>query len=498
MALNLKEFQQTAYYGMNDTTSPLAMHKFEATSIENWLIRFQGKLRRRMGLTEVGTDAGTTGVNNITHWQSGSTNISLKVIGKTIKSLSGTTWSNHGAAPTFATAGDVNFCFANGFQYAFNGTDSPKKLGQTTSADVAAIPAGAWAVWYRNYMFVGGVAAYPNRIYFSNLGDPETYTAADYIDIEPGDGDSLTGAITSGPDKLFITKNRSVHYLTGAGTNSFAVYPLVRDFGIASFRSLINVGGDIWGVTPSGRIMSLLKNQYGLYSGQDMSEDFLNETTRGLNQQALNGACSAFIDGYVLIAVPNGAATTNSLILVYDTVAPIPSGKSRWVSFTGWDITCFDVNTKDTDEELFMGDADTDQVFKWAGNNDDGTVITATWIGAEQKFESVGSLKRFRQIKIAGFPLGDYNLQVYTSVDNGTFTNIGALNLSSSGGTWGTSVWGAFLWGAVGIVLDRLHFSDNAGKVMGYKAQLKFIYNANSDEPTISTHSIYFSPRRWR
>ena len=498
MKYNLKEYIQSRYYGMNDTVSPLALRGFEASSIENWLVRFQGKLKRRMGQTESGTDAGTTGVNSLTHWKSGSTVVQIKVIDKTIKSLSAGTWSNHGAAPTFTSAGDVNFCFANGYLYAFNGTDSPKKIGQTTSADVAAIPAGSWAVWYRNYLFVGGVAAYPNRIYFSNLGDPETYTADDYIDIEPGDGDELTGAIVSGPDKIFITKNYTVHYLTGSGPSTFAVYPLVRDFGIVSYRSLVNVGGDIWGITPDGRIMSLLKNQYGLYSGQDMASGHLHTALSGLNQQVLNKACGAVIDGYVIFAVANGAATTNDLMLVYDLDAEIPEGYSRWVKFTGWDINCLDVVSLETEEELFMGNSSNDKVLKWAGNTDDGTVITATWIGAEHEFESVGSIKSHKQIKINGFPLGDFNVAVYSSIDNGSYTDLGDFNLSNTGGTWNTSVWNSFLWGSVGIISDRFHFSDNDGKVIGYKCQLKFVYNANSDEPTLGTFSIYYSPMRWR
>ena len=495
---NLKEYQQNKFYGINDTTAALALSGFEAKNIENWLIRYQGKLTRRMGQTEVGTDAGTTGVNSITHFVSGSTYVDLKVIDKTIKSRSGANWSNHGAAPTFTSAGNVNFCFANGFQYAFNGTDNPKKIGQTTSVDVATIPAGQWGVWYRNYLIVGGVAAYKNRIYISNLNDPETFSVDDWIDIEPGDGDVLTGAIVAGPDKVFFAKNYSVHYMTGAGTETFTIFPLVKDFGIVSHRSLVNVGADVWGMTPDGRIMSLLKNQYGLYSGQDMASDYLEATLSTVNQQATDRVCAISVDGYVLFAVPTGSSTTNNLVLVYDTIAPISSRYSKWVKITGWNITCFDKSAESGDEVLYMGDADTDQVFKWSGNTDDGTVISAIWEGPEFEFESVGTPKRFRQLKLTGYPLGDFDVNAHVSIDNGTYTNIGSLNLSASGGVWGTSIWGSFLWGAVGIVSDRLHFSTNAGKVYGYKAQIKLTYDENSAVCTIGTFSLYFTPRRWR
>lgn len=495
---NLKEYQQSKFYGINDTTAALALGGYEATNIENFLIRYQGKLTRRDGQTEIGTDTGTTGVNNITHWISGTTVIDIKVIGKTIKSRSGANWSNHGAAPTFTTAGDVNFCFANGYLYAFNGTDSPKKVGQTTSADVATIPAGSWAVWYRNYLIVGGVAAYPNRIYISNLNDPETFTVTDWIDIEPGDGDVLSGGIVAGPDKVFFTKKNTIHYMTGAGTSSFSVFPLVRDFGIANHRSLVNVGQDVWGITPDGKIMSLLRTQYGLYSGQDMASDYLETTLQDINQQAISRVVATSINGYVMFSVPTGSSAHNDLVLVYDTIAPVGSRYSKWVKFTGWEVSCWDKTLVSGVEALYMGSAVTDKVFRWIGNTDNGTVVSAEWVGPEFEFDSVGSPKRFRQLKLSGYPLGDFDVQAYASVDNANYTNIGALNLSATGGTWGTSVWGAFLWGAIGIVRQRLHFSTNAGKVYGYKVQIKLTYNANSAACTIGTFSLYYTPRRWR
>lgn len=501
MAKNLREFKFTKYYGMNNTKSPIELGSFEAENIENWLIRYQGKLVRRNGLTLLGNDTGSNKVLGLTHYISGATKAQIRVVTTQLEVLSAGTWSAmSGAGATGLTTGlDMNFCFANGYLYGFNGTDTVRKANNTTVTTVAGIPVGKFAVWFRNYMFVGGVAAYPNRIYFSNLGDPETFSADDYIDVEPGDGDELTGLISNSPDKLTITKKYSVHYLTGAGTNTFAVYVVTRDFGIASHRSLVPVGQDVWGINSEGRIVSIYRNQYGLLSGKDMSSEFIEETINGLNMSGLNKVCAATLDGYILFAVPVGASTYNNLVLVYDVDAPVPASMSKWVTFTGWSPSVFDVYSPAGIDILYMGEGQADsKCYSWAGNTDNGTVITATWEGPEMEFESEGSLKRHRQIKIWGEALGNFDLSVYASLDNATYTDIGNLNLSATGGTWNTSVWGSFLWGAIGSVTERLHFSTNGGAVKGFKAQLKFIYNANSGSPSILSHSIYYTPLRWR
>lgn len=501
MAKNLREFPFKRYYGMNNTKSPIELGSFEASEIRNFLIRYTGKLVRRNGATLLGNDTGSNKVLGLGHYVSGSTKVQIRTINTSIEILSSGTWSTHsGAGATGLTAGlDMNFCHANGYLYGFNGTDDVRKINNSTVTTVAAIPKGKWAVWFRNYLFVGGVTANPNRLYFSNLNDPETFDANDYIDVEPGDGDELTGAISSTADKLTITKKRSVHYLTGAGTNTFAVYPITRDFGIASYRSLVKVGSDAWGINLEGRVVSIYRNQYGLMGGKDMSSEYIEETINGLNMSGLDKSCAFTIDGYIGFAVPVGASTYNNLVMVYDLNAPVSSNYSRWVLFDGWSPSVFDVHSPSGVEVLYWGEMQADsKCYSWSGNTDNGTVITATWIGPEMEFESEGSIKRFRQIKTWAEALGNYNLAVYASVDNGQYTDLGDMNLSALGGTWGTSVWGSFLWGAVGSVNERLRFSDNGGKVKGYKCQLKFIYNANSGSPSILGHSIYYSPLRWR
>lgn len=496
----IKEYRVSKYFGMNNSKDASEVKGGEAALIENFLISTQGKLIRRPGLTLLGTDAGSAVGLGLTHYINGATKVQIKVETTTIKSLSGGAWSNmSGAGATGLTTGlEMNFCAATDYIYGFNGTDAVRKINDTTVTTAAGIPIGKWAVWWRNYLFVGGVAAYPNRIYFSNLGAPETFSANDYIDIEPGDGDVLTGAV-GGSDKLTISKNYSFHYLVGAGTNTFAVYPIPVDFGCPSYRALRKVGTDVWCIDTEGRIRSVYRNQYGLMAGKDVSSDFMQGTQDTINKVELHNACSFFVNGIFGMAVPTGSSTVNDTVMLYDLFAPIPDTYSKWTLITGWNVACFDVMPTSTKDTLFVqSNQAVSDVYSWSGNTDNGTPIVATWLGPNVADESPGIRKRNLYLKWFGFPLGDYDADVYCSMDRSTFTKLGSLNLTDLGGAWGTFVWGTGVWGTVGTVMKKLHYSANNGKVVSKYRQLKLVYSETSDPAEIGTLLSYYKVLRFR
>lgn len=496
MPANLKELPITKYWGLNTTTAPVNL-TYEATTLENFTIRELGKLTVRKGLTLVGNDTGSYRQLGLTHWTDGTTKVQIKVENTLIQKLVTATWTTmSGAGATGLTADkNMNFVAANGYLYGFNGTDDVRKLNDTTVTTVAGMPIGSWGIWWRNILFVGGVEAYPNRVYFSSIGDPETFGVNDWFDIEPGDGDALTGGIAL-KDKILFSKSGAWHYMVGSGTNTFAVYPITYDFGACTYRSIINFGNDVWCIDREGTVRSVLRNQYGLFNGADMSGDLISRTIATINTNALDAVCAGTKDHYLLFAVPTGSSTTNDLILVYDNDAPVPNGKSKWTTFTGWSPSVFDMY----EGELYMGEGKADgKVYKWFGDTDNGTAISCVWVGAQLKMDSTGQKKRFMITKWFAFPLGNYNANLYASIDEGSFGTLGTLNLSPSSPLWGAggAVWGTGNWGVSGQVKKTLHYSD-AGKVIGTKVQNKLTYSSSNGPAEFGSHSIYYQDKRFR
>lgn len=487
-----KEFPVNKYYGLNTTMAPVNLG-YEATVLENFLFRAVGKITVREGKTLIGNDTGSKKQLGLTHWINGSTKVQIKVEDTLIQSLSSGTWSTMTGGTGLTAGKEMNFCFANNFLYGFNGTDAVRKINDTTVATAGGIPVGKWGVWWRNYMFVGGVTAYPNRVYFSNVGTPETYSSNDWFDIEPGDGDFLTSGIGV-KDKILFSKQGAWYYLVGGGTNTFSIYPITYDFGACSYRSVISFGNDIWCVNMEGNVMSVLRNEYGLFNGQNMSGGFIKGTIDTINKKNLESVCAGTKDSYLLFAVPTGASTTANLVLCYDNNAPVANGKSKWSTFTGWTPSVFDTY----DEELYFGEAKDDgKVYSWSGDTDNGTAIACIWQGPQHKIDSLGQKKRFKLLKWFAFPLGDYEATISASLDEELFVELGKLNLAPSSGLWGATVWGTFTWGVAGQVKNQYHYSV-AGKVIGTVIQHKLEYTSSHGPAEFGGHSIYYEDKHFR
>lgn len=488
-----KKLEITKYYGINNTTAAVNL-QYEAVSIKNFLLKNLGKLTTRPGSTLVGNDTGAYKQLGLTHYVSGSTKVQIKVENTVIQKLASATWSNMSGGTGLTADKEMNFCFANGYLYGFNATDDVRKIDATTVTTVPAIPKGAWAIWWRNIMFVGGVLAYPNRIYTSVIGDPETFNANDWFDVEPGDGDVLTGGIGL-KDKVMFSKSGAWYYLVGSGTNTFAIYPITYEFGSVNYRSIVSFGNDAWCVDVNGRVQSVIRNQYGLFNGADMSSEFLEDTTATINKAGLASACAYSFETYLMFAVPTGSSTVNDLVLVYNFNAPVPNGKSKWTTITGWTPSVFD----DMNNILYFGEGNADgKVYSWTGNTDNGTAIACEWISPKYKFDNEGQKKRFMTSKWFAYPLGNYNVTIYSSIDEGVFQQLGLLNLTTNSPLWGTpAVWGTGVWGVTGEVHDLFHYSD-AGRIIGTKLQHKIIYLSSNGEAEIGSHIMYYQDKNWR
>ncbi|HUW15579.1 MAG TPA: hypothetical protein VMW94_00755, partial [Actinomycetes bacterium] len=89
----------------------------------------------------------------------------------------------------------------------------------------------------------------PNRLYNSEPLEPESWPAISFIDIEPGDGDRLMGAVANF-DRLVICKRRKTYVLTFRSTPAAEVIVPARissDIGCIAHRSFAQVeSGSVW------------------------------------------------------------------------------------------------------------------------------------------------------------------------------------------------------------------------------------------------------------
>lgn len=226
-------------------------------------------------------------------------------------------------------------------------SDLPRSFDGTTAQYLAGSPPNfSFSVPHRNYQFAAGVFSNPSRLYYCVPLNPEdwTNTGSGSIDIDPNDGDMITGIVSHKGDLwVFKGPNKgSIHRISGTDATTFAKTPFVQGLPLPWIHSIFRFGDDIGFVTANGSVHGLKATAaYG-----DYNQAFLSYPINKYLQENLNNNRARYFvaatdpnRGYVWIGVtPSGQATnTRYLIMDYRFLSqnePYP----RW---SYWDSRAF-------------------------------------------------------------------------------------------------------------------------------------------------------------
>lgn len=215
-----------------------------------------------------------------------------------------------------------------------------RRLSGTTVSAPAGMPSGySICVQYPdNRLVYGASSTSVHRVGFSNAGAAETWGANDYVDITPGDGENIRHVV-SWRNLVFAFKHSKFAVFYGNSTDSTGAtqfnYRMVSGPcpSPASYGSGKNVVAADDGVyfTNSTGVYRTTGGVPELISGP--VEPFFHGvgpttvTSLLTSLPSISGASygMTYARGRLYISIPLGSATTNSHILVYDTV-------NRWWS----------------------------------------------------------------------------------------------------------------------------------------------------------------------
>lgn len=135
--------------------------------------------------------------------------------------------------------------------FGMNGTDTPQQWDGSAgsmsnwTASSGSLPNGRYLILHQNYVFVAGTAANPSRLYWCNIApgtgtDATSWPAANVIDLDPNDGDQITGLGKSGPLLLVFKKRKTFAiYDPSTGANR----RISDSIGCVSHRSIAETPG---------------------------------------------------------------------------------------------------------------------------------------------------------------------------------------------------------------------------------------------------------------
>lgn len=290
--------------------------------------------------------------------------------------------------------------------WCLNQTDAPQKwdgVAGTTAAWNGTPPNGTQMILWRNRLVITGVAAQPQRAYFSQGGDPEA--TIDPYDIEDfrGDEDELDWIVESNVlgDRLYLFKQRSVWVVSDAAT--LANRRLGGPGCFSRFQSCVSEDKLYW------------LNEQGIWSTGGVEVEYESGSISALwpdrvNVSALQKArILGTRDSYprILVALPVDGSTVNNIML--ELVPHINFrriGGRRYLLLPAFMLHSYAPSCLANFNPNFQwivvgGDTGVNKLYRYFnGASDDGAEILAHWQSSWMSIEGEEPYERIRRLNV--------------------------------------------------------------------------------------------------
>ena len=321
-----------------------------------------------------------------------------------------------------------------------------------------------------------------------NIGSVDSTTVTNYVDVNAGDSDKITG-LSMIQDELLVFKRNTIWSVAGWAADSFSSTSLTSSnlnarifgYGAVNNNSIASVGNDVYYLSMLGSvpvIRSLKKTINAVTLSGGVISDAIAGTMDDITLSAIDKVCSTYDGRYIYWAIPTASSTTNNKIVALDTwkinsskgIYPFTTMKGKNASYfanstiSGGNSTVF-----------FTDAASTGKVFKFNSSlyTDDGEDIVIDVISRGY----MGHPSRKTHWKYLYIKYGqgvDSTLHVKAKFDSATdFTEQYGkdgtaidLNGTSPGlGPTGSFTLGVSVLGGATIGYNRINFAQQIGRI---------------------------------
>ena len=139
-----------------------------------------------------------------------------------------------------------------------NGSDTPKRSSlssPTTISTWGTLPTDfnpSWVIAYGNRLYAGGDTSTPNRVHFSDFGDPLTWQEQNFYSFPDNQNGGSPVAAAEMPKGIILFGADFVGTLTGYSELDHELQPWPRRSALLSKRGICNMGGSAAYGTPEG------------------------------------------------------------------------------------------------------------------------------------------------------------------------------------------------------------------------------------------------------
>lgn len=195
-----------------------------------------------------------------------------------------------------------------------NGVDVMKKWDGATFESLGGTPPVAKSLSiHSERLWATGVNAYPNTVYYSDDLNPENWTsgedAAGEIYLPTWDGGKCIGVSTIFSD-LVIFKTNNIYRVLGTYPSVYEVKEVYSSVGAIAERSIVSSNDKAFFMSKDGLYY------YNGVSAYPLLNDKLKDVV--INSSYVENAVSIVYKNKLYCAFPEGTATSNSSVIVYD------------------------------------------------------------------------------------------------------------------------------------------------------------------------------------
>lgn len=428
--------------GVNIRDVPSALEEDEAIALANIILDERGGVSKRQGSTLISTvGTGTDRILSIYTWYRVASDPHV-IIHLSDGSLRYSTNYDTGSpswttiATGKSTSAPYNFETYLDRLYMSNGVNNYAKWDGTTFTEMASNPKGKYLKLWKDSMWVSGVegSGLENRIYSSNVGDPDTFGASSFVDIFKGDGDRIK-ALGADANALIPFKQRRFFIIFDPVT--FANRLMDSEKGCESHRSLLYSEEGIYFLSSVGICVYFGDGPAEMISGK-IQPLF---TASQLNYTALDLACS-YQDGVRFgWSLPEASSAVPNLQIEY-----YPRYDKKPWTFHRLPARAMASVRKQTNVLLLYGHNASNKVEKaFVGSTDDGTAFQALVEVGWYDFNSPLNWKYLNRVKLVG--RGKFEIQFKRNFETAIKRNrlidfSGGTDLWTTADTWNVGEWG--------------------------------------------------------
>lgn len=375
---------------------------------------------------------------------------------------------------------------AKGPAYGMNGTDTPRwttgagsgaTQTNTWTATSGTVPNGKMMVYWENSVFVSGVAANPERVYWSYPGDPLNWPSENVVGFEPNDGSPVTAIASLGPN-LLVFKERGIWAVYDSETG--ANRKVADGVGTLSPDSVVSTEQGCFFFDPQQGFMVTDGQTVKVVSKQ------LDKTLSELSNAARSTVSAAYYEGhyYASVELVDGRA-----LFDFDTQldswwkhSPKVSQLLLWDRGSGVEL----VGVNSTKGQLLV-------MFKSGESKDDGVTYESYWMGPYHMFGAPHLRKRCRQIHFDGRGTVDVYVGVDYSLTKGDFQQTNPFSGSGADDVFGGS--GSF--GGEGYFGQQVTIGEDVVYTPGIGRSFSVsLYSASSQYWELDAYTMLMTQRK--